>query len=101
MTFGKIEKMIDDKNIGPKDCVYHTLRTLENGGKIKALVIKEEPNVVHVEYICPFCGHYDYTTQEYVKVSKTAAVRFRVECSKCKKKIKIEKLKSKKKKKKE
>ena len=96
---GKIDEIIKTKKITPKDCEYHTLRTLENGGKIRALVVKGE-DVVTIDYTCPHCGHTDSASQEYKNVSKAAQVRFRVECSKCKKKIKVEKLKGKKEKKK-
>ncbi|MCD6477044.1 MAG: hypothetical protein J7K26_02675 [Candidatus Aenigmarchaeota archaeon] len=94
--FDKISEIIKKKNLKPTDCEYHTLRTLENGGKLRALVTKAEPNVLHVEYICPKCSHYGYKVMEYKKVSKAAKIRFRVECDKCHFKIKVEKLKAKK-----
>ncbi len=95
--FDKIENIIKEKKLTSKNCDYHTLRTLENNGKIRALVIKGE-NVLHIEYVCPKCGHYDYQTQEWGKVSKGAKYRFEAKCSKCGTSIKVEKLKGKKKK---
>lgn len=90
----KITEIIRTKGLKPADCEYHTLRTLEDGTKIRALVIKGD-NIVHIECICK-CGNYQYLTQEYKKVSKAAKIRFAVECSKCGNKIKVEKLKGKK-----
>jgi len=96
---GEITKIIKEKSLKPKDCEYHTLRTLENGGRIQVLVIKGD-STAHIDLTCPHCGHSAYYTQEYKKVSKAAKIRMRVECEKCKKKIPIDKLKSKKSKKK-
>jgi len=90
--FDKIDKLITDKKLTPSNCEYHTLRILENNGKIRALVIKGE-NILHVELICPKCGAYDYHTQEWKHVSKTAKYRFETKCPKCGFVIKIEKLK--------
>lgn len=97
---GKIDDIIRDKKITPALCDYHTRRTLENGGKIRALRIKGD-NVNHVEYTCPKCGHEGYASIPFVPVSKAAKIRFIVECAKCKEKIKVEKLKGKKEKPKE
>ncbi|MDD5416917.1 MAG: hypothetical protein PHU12_02990 [Candidatus Aenigmarchaeota archaeon] len=94
----EINKIIQEKKITPSGCEYHTIRDFENNGRLRALVIKGD-NVLHVEYICPNCGHKGYKKQEYVKVSKAASIRFVVECDKCKFKMKIEKLKGGKKKK--
>jgi hypothetical protein len=89
-----IDEIIKKKDLTPKDCTYHTLRSLENNGKIRCLVIKGE-DIVHVDYTCPKCGHSGYKTQEFKKVSKAAKIRFVVECDKCKFKIKVGKLKGK------
>ena len=88
----KITKIIEGKKLTTKDCEYHTLRALENGGKIRALVIKGD-KTLHIEYVCPECKHSGYETQEYKKVSKAARIRFSVKCGKCGFKIKVEKLK--------
>jgi phage terminase large subunit GpA-like protein len=93
--FDKIQKIISERKLTPSECEYHTLRTLENNGKIRALVIKGE-NIVHIELICPKCGTYDYQTQEWKKVSKGAKYRFEVKCPKCGNIVKVEKLKGKK-----
>lgn len=91
----KIQKIIEEKGLTPSDCTYHTLRTLENNGKVRVLVIKGE-DIAHVEYVCPFCGHSAYKTEEWKKVSKAAKIRFSFKCDKCGKTIKVEKLKGKK-----
>ena len=91
--FDKIDKIITEKKLTPATCEYHTLRILENNGKIRALVIKGE-SVVHVELICPKCGAYDYITQEWKQVSKGTKNRFEAKCPKCGFIIKVEKLKS-------
>lgn len=92
--FDKIDKVIADRKLGAADCEYHTIRSLENNGKIRALVIKGEP-VLYVEFICPKCGNYDYHTEEWKQVSKAAKIRFIAQCPKCGEKIKVEKLKGK------
>lgn len=93
--FDKIQNMIAEKNIRPADCGYHTLRILENNGRIRALVLKGE-NTMHIEYVCPKCNHYDYVQQEWKQVSKAAKIKFEIKCSKCGFAIKVEKLKGKK-----
>jgi len=95
--FDKIDKIIAEKKLTPTTCDYHTLRVLENNGKIRALVIKGEA-IIHIELICPKCGTYDYQTQEWKKVSKGAKIRFSTKCPKCGNAIKVEKLKGAKKK---
>lgn len=91
--FDKIDSIIKEKKLTPAECGYHTLRILENNGKIRALVIKGE-NIIHIELICPKCGNYNYSTQEWGKVSKGAKYRFETKCPKCGNSIKVEKLKS-------
>jgi len=93
--FDKISKIIAEKKLTASDCGYHTLRILENNGKIRCLVVKGE-NIVHIELICPKCGTYSYITQEWGEVSKAAKLRFKVKCPKCGFLIKVEKLKGKK-----
>jgi ribosomal protein S27E len=93
--FDKIQKIISEKKLTPKDCEYHTLRNLENNGKVRVLVMKGD-KTAYIELICPYCGNYTYVEQEYKHVSKASKIRLRVECSNCHKKTKVEKLKSKK-----
>jgi phage FluMu protein Com len=90
--FDKIDKIINEKKLTPATCGYHTLRVLENNGKVRALVVKGE-NVIHIELICPKCGTYDYHAQEWKKASKGAKYRFETKCPKCRFEIKVEKLK--------
>lgn len=85
--FGRISKFIAENKIKPSDCNYHTLRTLENGGKVRVLVWND--NVARAEYICPACGCYGYREQEWKKP-------FSVKCEKCGFVIKVPKLKGKK-----
>ena len=93
--FDKIDKIIAEKKLTAADCEYHTLRPLENNGKVRALVIKGE-NVIHIELICPQCGNYNYFSQEWKPVSKAAKIRFTIKCPKCGNTVKVEKLKGKK-----
>lgn len=93
--FDKIDKIIAEKKLTAADCDYHTLRALENNGKVRALVIKGE-NIIHTELICPKCGTYNYDTQEWKQVSKAAKIRFTVKCPKCGEAVKVGKLKGKK-----
>ena len=93
--FDKIDRIIKDRKLTPPDCTYHTLRPLENGGKVRVLVIKGDDKA-YIELICPYCGKYTYEEQEYKKVSKASKIRMRVECSNCHKNTKVEKLKAKK-----
>ena len=86
--FEKIESIIKEKNLTPSSCAYHTLRNLENNGKIRILVVKGE-NQANVEYLCPKCGHYEYIQIEWKRP-------FSVKCSKCGFVIKVPKLKGKK-----
>ena len=90
--FDKIEKIINDRKLTSSDCGYHTLRTLENNGKIRALVVKGE-NIIHIELVCPKCGNYDYHTQEWKQVSKGAKYKFETKCPKCGNIVKVPKLK--------
>jgi peptide subunit release factor 1 (eRF1) len=91
----KISKIIAERGLKPADVGYHTMRLLENGGKIRALLVKGE-TTTHVEYVCPKCGHYAYLTQPWQDAGK-AKVRFSIKCAKCGSEIKVEKLKGKRK----
>ncbi|MEM5804457.1 MAG: hypothetical protein QXU82_01220 [Candidatus Aenigmatarchaeota archaeon] len=88
----KISSIIKEKGLRPSDCAYHTLRALENGGKIRILVVKGD-KTAHVEYVCPQCRHYAYATQEWKEVSKAAKIRASVKCARCGYVIKVEKMK--------
>ena len=81
MAENKIQEIIVSKKLKPKDAEYHTIRTDENGTKIRVLVIKGEPTL-HLEYICGKCGHEEYVTDEYKKVSKAAKIRYKTKCVK-------------------
>jgi endogenous inhibitor of DNA gyrase (YacG/DUF329 family) len=92
--FDKIDSIIREKKLTPPDCTYHTLRVIDKG-KVRVLVIKGDTKA-HIEMVCPYCGKYSYTVQDYKPVSKAAKIRFTVECPECGKKTKVEKLKGKK-----
>jgi hypothetical protein len=91
-NFDKISSIISERKLTAADCEYHTMRVLENNGKIRALVVKGE-SIVHVEMICPKCGNYDYHTEEWKPISKAAKIRLTDKCQKCGEKVKVEKLK--------
>lgn len=88
----EISKIIAAKKLKANDAEYHTIRILENGGELRALVVKGD-TVAHVEYTCPNCKHAGYKTQEWKNVSKQARYRFSTKCDKCGFEIKVEKLK--------
>lgn len=95
---GEIDRVIKEKNLRAADVGYHTLRPLENNGKIRALVIKGETKA-NIEYTCPNCGHSGYKQQEWAAASKGSKFRFITKCDKCGFEIKVSKLKGEKKKK--
>ena len=97
--FNKITKIITDKKLKISDCAYHTLRVPEDGGKVRALLVKGE-KMMHVEYVCPSCKHEGYKQQEWKAVTKAAMYRFETKCDKCGFLIQVPKLKGGKKKKK-
>ncbi len=82
--FDKIAKFIKENGIKPSDCTYHTLRTLENGGKLRVLVLKSE-TIARCEYICPKCGHYGYCEKEWKRP-------FSFKCENCGATIRVPKL---------
>jgi len=90
--FDKITQIIKERGLKPSDCAYHTLRGLENNGKIRVLAIAGETNAL-AEYICPFCGHHGMEEKLWKRP-------FSVKCGGCGKTIKVPKLKGKKNKKK-
>ena len=87
VMFNKIDSIIKKDNIKASQCVYHTLRTLENGGKIRVLVLQD--NIAKVEYICVKCGFYGFLEAGWKRP-------FSIKCGKCSATIKLPKLKGKK-----
>ncbi len=85
--FGKIDSIIKEKNLKPSRCVYHTMRLLENGGKVRVLVLSDR--IARAEYICPKCGFCGFVEAEWKRP-------FSVKCEKCGATIKVPKLKGKK-----
>ena len=83
--FKKIQEFIQKNNIKPSECKYHTLRDLDNKGKVRVLVLKKD-SIAKVEYICPFCGHYGYLEKEWKRP-------FRFKCENCGRTIRVPKLK--------
>ncbi|NOZ81924.1 MAG: hypothetical protein GXO63_02120 [Candidatus Micrarchaeota archaeon] len=80
-----ISEFIEKNGIKPSDCKYHTLRSLENNGKVRVLVLKSD-SVARTEYICPGCSHHGYTEKEWRRP-------FSVKCEKCGFLIRVPKLK--------
>jgi DNA-directed RNA polymerase subunit RPC12/RpoP len=80
MELKKIQEFVVQHNLKPRDCFYHTFRDAKNSkaeatGKIRVVVPKFDGKA-RVEYICPECGHYAYTEQEWKRP-------FSVKCEKC------------------
>ena len=88
----EINRIIAEKKLKANDAEYHTIRLLENGGKIRALVVKGD-NTLHIEYVCPSCKHAAYKKQEWAHVSKAARYKFSTKCDKCGFEINVDKLK--------
>ncbi|HDI06475.1 MAG TPA: hypothetical protein ENF39_00535 [Candidatus Aenigmarchaeota archaeon] len=86
MELKKIQELIEKNNIKPSDCVMHTQRKLENNGRVRVLVLKNETEA-HVEYICPKCGHYDYVRKKWKRP-------FSIKCKNCGELIRIQKMKT-------
>ncbi len=66
--FKRIDEFVAQHNVLPRDCLYHTWRSLKNSknqetGKIRLLVWKD--NIARAEYICPECGKYGYQELEW------------------------------------
>lgn len=87
LMFDKISSLIKEKNLKSSQCVYHTLRILDNGGKVRVLVLPDQ--IARAEYVCPKCGQYGYYEVEWKRP-------FSVKCEKCGATIKVPKLKGKK-----
>lgn len=86
-----IAELIKKEKIRPSDCLYHTNRQPLNkqkqrAGKIRVLVWKKEEPKARVEYICPECGHEEYTEETWKRP-------FSVKCSKCGYRIRVPKMK--------
>ncbi len=84
----RIQEYVQKNNILPKDCNYHTQRSTKNSkgqttGKIRVLAIHGK---AMVEYVCPECGHYGYTEQEWKRP-------FSTKCEKCNLKMGVPKMK--------
>jgi len=88
--FKKIDELVKEKNLKPSECLYHTIRILDNDGKIRVLVLHDK--IARVEYNCHKCGEYGYQEVPWKRP-------FSVKC-KCGAIIKVPRLKGKKDKKK-
>ena len=87
MELKKIQEYVQKNSILPKDCNYHTQRSTRNSkgrisGKMRVLAIHGK---AMVEYVCPECGHYGYTEQEWKRP-------FYTKCEKCGFKMGVPKL---------
>ena len=86
---GKIQDYIIKNSLKPKDCAYHTSRSVKNSkgeivGKIRVLVPKD---TAMVEYTCPECRHEAYVEQPWKRP-------FSLKCAKCGIKISVPKLRN-------
>ncbi len=86
---GKIQQYIIENKVMPKNCSYHTNRSVKNSkgeitGSIRVLVPKD---TAMVEYKCPECAHEAYVEQPWKRP-------FSVKCGKCGLKISVPKLRA-------
>ena len=86
----KIDDFVKQHGVKPSDCLYHTNRTAASksgkpSGSIRVLVPKSD-GIARCEYICPECGHADYTEQEWKRP-------FSIKCAKCDFRITVPKMK--------
>jgi len=93
----KIEEFIKKNGIAPRDCEYHTMRSVANkkgeySGKVRVLVLKGS-NTAMVEYRCPECGHEGYLEKPWKRP-------FAFACERCSFLIRVPRLRSEVKKKK-
>ncbi len=85
--FKKIQEYVVKNNILPKNCDYHTQRSIRNSkgqtGKIRVLAVN---GTAMVEYICPDCSNYGYIEQPWKRP-------FAAKCEKCGFKMGVPKMK--------
>jgi len=89
VSMGKIMDFIKENGIKPKECDYHTNRTIKSKlgkptGNIRVLAYKGN---AMVEYTCPECEHKAYTEQEWKKP-------FAIKCEKCGHRMPVGKLRA-------
>ncbi|MEM7813793.1 MAG: hypothetical protein QW548_02755 [Candidatus Aenigmatarchaeota archaeon] len=84
IKFTKIEAIIKEKNLLPRDAVYHTTRHVGSSGKIRVLVLKD--GIARCEYICPSCTKYGYSEEPWKRP-------FAAKCANCGFKIAVPKMK--------
>lgn len=87
--FKRIDAFVAEKNVLPRDCLYHTWRILKNSnkqetGKIRVLVWKGDQKA-RAEYICPECKKYGYQETEWKRP-------FAVKCENCGHKMSLPKM---------
>ncbi len=89
MIMSKIQEYVVKNNVKPKECEYHTNRTVisskgQPAGSIRVLVHKDD--LAMCEYKCPECLNSGYVEAEWKRP-------FSVKCEKCGNKISVPKLK--------
>ena len=87
----KIKEFIKKNKITPKDCEYHTMRTVANKkgeykGSVRVLVLKGSDTAM-VEYRCPECGHEGYAEKPWKRP-------FAFKCERCSFLIRVPRLRS-------
>ena len=85
IKFTKIDAIIKAKNLGPKECLYHTTRHIGTDGKLRILALKSD-NIARCEYICPSCKKYGFGEEPWMRP-------FSIKCANCGAKISVPKLK--------
>jgi len=84
IKFTKIDALVKEKKITPRDSLYHTMRHV-GSGKIRVLALKAD-NIARCEYVCPKCGKYEYSEELWKRP-------FSVKCVNCGAKISVPKMK--------
>ncbi len=87
----KIQDYVNQNNVKPSECLYHTNRTSKNSkgepaGSIRVLVPKAD-SIARVEYTCPECSHNAYAEQPWKRP-------FWLKCEKCGYKMTVPKMKA-------
>lgn len=74
---GKIDDFVKQNSLKPKDCLYHTNRSVKGtkNGSMRVLVSKTD-SLARCEYVCPECTHAAYVEQPWKRP-------FYVKCEKC------------------
>ena len=69
---GKIDDFVKQHSLKPRDCLYHTSRSVKGtkNGSIRVLVPKTD-SLARCEYVCPECSHASYVEQPWKRLFYT------------------------------